>query len=152
MMGKIPLGRRNVLLLSLLALVLIGIPAAEALLSSSTTVHSTGSVKAIGVGVFQNSGCTQTLTSVDWGTLEPGTIKNVTIYVKNQGNAPVTLSLQTGNWNPTGASSYLTLGWNYGGASLAVNEVKAVVLSLTISSSITGITSFSFDITIAATG
>jgi len=151
-MGNIPLSRRNALLLSLLALFLIGIPAAEAVMSSYRTVHSTGSVKAIGVGVFQDSGCTQALTSVDWGTLEPGTVKNVTVYVKNTGNAPATLSLQTGNWSPAGANSYLTLGWNYGGAALAVNEVKTVVLSLQISASITGITGFSFDITIAATG
>ena len=146
------LGKRNALLLGLLALFLVGIPAADAVMSSQKTVHSTGSVKAVGVGVFQDSACTQALTSVDWGTLEPGTVKNVTIYVKNTGNAPAALSLQTGNWSPTGASSYLTLSWNYNNVALAVNEVRTVKLSLTISASITGITSFSFDITIAATG
>ena len=146
------LGKRNALLLGLLALFLIGIPAAEAVMSSYRTVHSTGSVKAIGVSVFQDSACTQALTSVDWGTLEPSSVKNVTIYVKNTGNAPTTLSLQTGNWSPAGASSYLTLSWNYNNVALTVNEVRMVKLSLSISASITGITGFSFDITIAATG
>ena len=146
------LSKRNALLLGLLALFLIGIPAAEAVMSSYRTVRSTGSVKAIGVSVFQDSACIQNLTSVDWGTLEPGSVKNVTIYVKNTGNAPTTLSLQTGNWSPAGASSYLTLSWNYNNVALTVNEVRMVKLSLSISASITGITGFNFDITIAATG
>lgn len=151
-MAKLLLDRRNVLLLSVLALFLIGIPTAEAVMSRDKTVHSTGSVKAVGVSIFQDSECTLALSSVDWGTLEPGAVKNVTLYVKNTGNAPATLTLQTGNWSPVGASSYLTLSWNYGGAALAANEVKAIVLSLNISPSITGITSYSFDITITATG
>jgi len=60
--------------------------------------------------------------------------------------------MTTSNWNPSSASSYMTLSWNYGGQTLAVNEVKQVKFTLAVSSSITGITSFSFDITIAANG
>ena len=148
----VTLGRRKALLLSLLALVLVGVPAVDAVMSSYRTIHNTGSMKAIGVGIFQDSGCTQALTTVDWGTLEPSSVKNVTMYVKNTGNAPGTLSLQTGNWSPADASSYLMLSWNYNNVALTVNEVRTVELTLSVSAGITGITGFSFDITIASNG
>jgi len=92
------------------------------------------------------------LTSVDWGVLEPKSVKNVTVYVKNTSNLPAALSLQTGNWSPTAAATYITLSWDYKDVVLGAGEVRTIKLSLSISTTITGITSFSFDITIAATG
>jgi hypothetical protein len=103
------------------------------------------------LGVYQDSGCTVALPSVSWGTLDPGTTATATIYLKNQGNVPVTLSISAGNWNPASASSYLTLTWNRSGYVLVVGASVQAVLSLAVSSSISGVTTFSFDITITAT-
>ena len=116
------------------------------------TISNVGSVQTIGVGVYSDPACANPVTSINWGTLEPGTNVNKTVYIRNEGNTAATLSMTTSNWNPSSASSYMTLSWNYGGQTLAVNEVKQVKFTLAVSSSITGITSFSFDITIAANG
>jgi hypothetical protein len=83
--------------------------------------------------------------------LDPGSTATATIYLKNEGNVPVTLSISAGNWNPASASSYFTLTWNRAGYVLAVGTSVPAVLSLAVSSSISGITTFSFDITITAT-
>ena len=42
------------------------------LLSVSQSVSSSGTVTAVNVGVYSDAACTQTLTSIDWGTISPG--------------------------------------------------------------------------------
>ncbi len=116
------------------------------------TVPSTGTVKAIGVGVYWDSGCTSQVTSIDWGTVEPGATKSVIVFIKNEGSAPATLSLETENWNPSTASSYISLSWDYAGTVVDVDDVVQVLLSLSVSDTIVGITSFSFDIVIIGSG
>jgi hypothetical protein len=116
------------------------------------TLHSTGTVKGIGVGIYWDSGCTSRVTSIDWGLAEPGTVQNKTAYIKNEGNANVTLTLQTSNWNPTIATTYISLGWTYSNQTILVNQVIQVILRLTITSNVTGITTFSFDIIVTAVG
>ena len=122
------------------------------LVQTSRTISNVGLMKGIGVGIYWNSACTNRTSSIDWGLLDPGSDKIVTVYVRNEGNAVVTLSKATQNWNPSTASSYITLNWNYAGQTLSVNQVLQIKLTLVVSSSISGITSFSFDITITATG
>jgi hypothetical protein len=122
------------------------------LVQTSRTVSSVGSVKGIGVGIYWNSACTNRTSSINWGLLEPGSNKTVAIYVRNEGNAVTTLSKAAQNWNPSAAPSYMTLNWNYAGQTLSVNQVLQVKLTLVVLPSIAGITSFSFDITITATG
>ena len=116
------------------------------------TLHSTGTVKGIGVGIYWDSGCTSRVTSIDWGLAEPGTVQNKTVYIKNEGNANVTLTLQTSNWSPTSAATYISLGWTYNNQTILVNQVIQVILRLTIASNVTGITTFSFDIMVTAVG
>jgi len=122
------------------------------LVQTSRTVSSAGSVKGIGVGIYWDYACTNRTSSINWGLLDPGSNKTVTVYVRNEGNAVATLSKATQNWNPSTASSYMPLNWNYNGQTLSVNQVLQTRLTLVVSPSISGITSFSFDITITATG
>ena len=133
------------LALSMLSPVMSAIQASKALSNS-------GSVKGVGVGVYWNQACTNATSSINWGNLDPGSNVNRTIYIRNEGNTAATLSMTTSNWNPATASSYMTLNWNYGGQTLSVNQVVQVKLTLSVPSSVTGITSFSFDITITASG
>jgi hypothetical protein len=121
-------------------------------LQTNTKISNQGALKAVGVGVYLDSGLTNKVSSIDWGILEPGLNVNKTVYIRNEGNAAAKLSLTTSNWNPSNASNYLTLTWNYGGQTLNVNEAIQVKLTLSASSSVTGITNFSFDITITASG
>jgi hypothetical protein len=121
------------------------------LLISSQTVPSNGTITAVNVGVYSDSGCTQNCTSIDWGTIAPGNSTTRTIYVKNTGTIPVTLSMTMGSWVPSNASSYLTLSWNRGGTVLIANQSISAVLTLSASSSAGNITSFSFNIIITGT-
>jgi len=119
---------------------------------TSRAIPNSGLVKGIGVGIYWNSACTNTTTSINWGLLEPGSNKTVTVYIRNEGNAVATLSMAAQNWNPTNTSTYLTLNWNYAGQTLSVGQILQVKLTLVISPNISGITNFSFDTTVSATG
>lgn len=114
------------------------------------TISNTGSITAIGVGIYWNQEGTNRVTSIDWGTLEPDSNKNVTVYIKNEENPAVTLSLNTSNWNPSNTSDYVSLTWDYGGQLINTEEIVQVTLMLSVSADIEGITTFSFDITIIA--
>lgn len=117
---------------------------------TNTKISNQGSLKTVGVGVYWDSGLTNRVSSIDWGLLEPGSNVNKTVYIRNEGNAAAVLSITTSNWSPSNASSYLNLKWDYSGQTINVNQVVNVKLTLSALSSINGITSFSFDITIVA--
>ena len=141
---------------TVLALAVMGlVVSAVGSLVVTRTVSNTGSIRvstpSAQLGIYSDSGCTTVLSSVSWGTLDPGSVATSTIYVKNEGNVPVTLSIQAANWNPASAQNYFILTWNRNSYVLAVGASVQAVLSLSVSSSISNITSFSFDISIIAT-
>jgi hypothetical protein len=142
-------GAAVALALYTLALSMLG-PIVSSALTNNRMISNTGSVKAIGVGVYGEQACTNPVYSINWGILEPGSSVDKTVYIRNEGNTAAKLSMTTSNWNPSNASNYITLTWNYGGQTINVNAVIQVKFTLTVSSSISGITNFSFDITITA--
>ncbi len=113
-------------------------------------IPNAGAIKSIGFGIYWNSACTNRATSITWGTIDPGSSKSVTVYVKNEGNAAATLTKTVKNWVPTAAASYLSMNWNYTNQLVGVNKVQPVKLTLSVASNITAIDSFSFDIVITA--
>lgn len=121
-------------------------------IQTRSKIGSDGTVKTIGVSAYSDAGCTNTLTSIDWGVLEPGENKNETCYVRNEGNSAVNLSLLTENWIPSNASDYIGLSWNYDGQSIDPGEAVEVTFTLVVSDSVSGITDFSFDIVIVGSG
>ncbi len=130
-----------------LSLVSQTFPAGQA----TTTLSSTGTIQiqtTAGIGVYSNGQGTTSLTSLSWGTLQPGGTQNVTCYIKNEGNTATTLSLETSNWNSTPAQDYLDLSWNYNGTPIDPDVVVQISLTLTVDSNIQGVSTFSFDITI----
>ena len=72
----------------------------------------------------------------------------ITCYVKNEGNTPTTLSLLVDNWSSTAAQNYISVSWNYNGASIEPSATVAVTMTLSVASNIQGVETFSFDITI----
>jgi uncharacterized repeat protein (TIGR01451 family) len=120
-------------------------------LVATRTISNSGSVTAVGVGVYSDSDCKTALTAISWGTVNPGDVKTYTVYVRNEGTVSVTLSMTVSNWNPSSASSYITLTWNKEKSTLTAGQVVSAVLTLSVSSSVSGVTSFSFDITITGT-
>jgi hypothetical protein len=121
------------------------------LLMSSQTLQSNGTVTAVNVGVYSDSGCTQNCTSIDWRTIAPGNSSTRTIYIKNIGTIPMTLSMTTGSWVPSNANTYISLSWNRGGTVLSAGQSISATLTLSASSSAGNITSFSFNMTITGT-
>ena len=125
---------------------------ASSAFSTSTIISTTGAVRAIGVGVYRDAGMTNRATTIDWGTLDPSTKKTVTLYIQNIGSAAITLTQSTSNWNPSSASAYITLTWDYNGQAINAAASLRVTLTLTISSNIIGVDNFNFDIVITGTG
>jgi hypothetical protein len=123
-----------------------------ALLTSETRVPSVGTVRTVGVEAFWDINCTSRVIEINWGIVEPGYHVNATIYLKNKGNTPITLSLHTENWTPSNASSYITLNWDYASQTVDAGAVIEINLTLAVSSNIAGITNFTFDILIIGTG
>ncbi len=122
-----------------------------AVLQANKTFSNTGAITTVNVGAFSDSGCTQVLSTVDWGTITPGTQASKTIYIKNTGTTMVSLNMTVNSWNPANASSYMTLTWNQEGTVLNVGNFVATVLTLTVSSGVSGITNFGFNATITGT-
>jgi len=109
-------------------------------------------MKAVDVEVYCDSGCTDTVSAINWKIFDPGDSVSKTIYVKNTGNTPLTLKMTCSGWNPPEARDHITLSGGKEGAVLSPDAVVAVVLTLSISLSISEITDFSSTITIEGTG
>jgi len=124
-----------------------------AAINVSQNVSSSGAIATSpNIGVYSDSACTTNMTSVNWGTIAAGGTATQAVYVKDTGTGAMTLSLAVSSWSPSGASTYITISWNKQGAQLSAGGSVAATLTLTVSSSITGITSFSNTITISGTG
>ena len=121
----------------------------EAAPLTNRALSSSGSIRALNVGVYLDYACSQSLGSIDWGDLSPGDTVNRTIHIKNTGNAPISLSMTTTGWNPTRANGPLALVWNRENTNLGTGEVTTATLSLAVSQSITDITTFSVQILIS---
>lgn len=123
-------------------------------LSTSTQMHSYGSIQiqTTGIAAYRDASCTIEASEVAWGILSPGSSGTNVFYIKNEGTTALNLFLDTANWSPTNAANYLTLSWNYDGQAVQPDQVIQVTLTLTVSQSISGIDNFSFDIVLTGTG
>jgi len=121
------------------------------LLSAVFPIDTAGVVASANIQVCWESECTNNVSSISWGTIDPGRSKNVTVYVKNTGTVPLTLSFNTTNWNPSAANAHISLSWGYDGSHVQPDQVLPVTLALVVSESAWGLTSFSFDIYITGT-
>ena len=117
---------------------------------SIKSVVYASSVNGIGVGIYCDQACTNRTPSLDWGAIEAGSNNTLTVFIKNEGNSPVSLWLETSNWAPSTAFGYMSLDWNYSGQVLRVDQVIPLELTLIVAPTISGITNFSFDTTITA--
>jgi len=143
--------QRKTLLIAvfLLAVLIVGV---YALLVATQNISNTATIKTVNVSTWQDNACTIPLTSWNWGMMEPGTSSQKTMYVKNDGNVPMTLNMTTSSWNPSNASTYITVTWNREGAVVPVGSNVQANVTLTISPTISGIPSFTFTMTITGTG
>jgi len=92
------------------------------------------------------------LTSIDWGSVYPSDSVLRTIYVKNIGNVPITLSMTTTAWNPAIAAGQINVTWDRESALLNAGQSISATLTLNVAQNVSGITSFSLNIIITGSG
>jgi hypothetical protein len=115
-------------------------------------VSNQGSIRrSEGIEIYSDKKGTNRINSIDWGTLNPGTTKTITIFVQNTGKDPITLSYYASNWNPTEIEKYLILNWDYNEQIIEFKEKIQITFSLTVSENIQTNTNFNFDIDIVKT-
>jgi len=122
-----------------------------AVLSNNQTVPLNGTLNAVNLSVYSDSSCTIPATSLNVGTLNPGGTATQTVYVKNTGNIAETLTMSTANWNPSNASTSLTLSWNRQSYVLPAGQNIQATLTLTAAANTGSLTSFSCDATLTGT-
>lgn len=132
----------------LILLLFFGVVGVGAVLNYVYRIQSAGTIKAVGIQIKDDNG--NVITKIDWGILNPASITTRNIYAVNNGTAPITLILTTENWNPPQAENYITLSWNYPGTPITAGQSYPIILTLTVSEDITGISNFSFDIVVIA--
>src|SRR3990170_3844661 len=121
-------------------------------LSINQSIPTSGTVSTVNVDVYSNSACTQQLTSISWGSVAPGASAARTVYVKNTGTNQITLTMTRTNWNPASANGPISVTWDKESTTLTANQIATATLTLSVSSSISGITTYSVDIVITGTG
>ena len=129
--------------------VVLGAAVTYAMMQRSYSVPTSGMVIGVNVGVFSDSACMQNLTSISWGSVYPGESVSRTVYVKNTGNAPITLSMATAGWNPAAANGPISIAWDREGVSLTSGQVVVAAITLSTSPSISGM---NFSVTMIITG
>ena len=131
---------------------IVGSAVTLAVLNVQRAIPSSGLVVAVNVGVYSDAACTLNLTSIDWGNVYPGGSVPKTIYVKNTGNAPITLSMTTASWNPTIAAGQINVAWDKENTILNAGQSTSATLTLSVSQNVSGVTSFSMNIIVSGSG
>ena len=143
--------RRLLTTVALTAIIITAIVTA-AIVYYSLRIRGYGKIKTVGVDAYADLECTKIVSEINWGTIPAGGSSQTTLYLKNTGNYPINMTINTENWSPAVAADYMALTWDYDGTELAPDEVRGVILTLAVDSNIAGITDFQFDIVIRASG
>ena len=123
---------------------ILGLIVMVAILIAQKILSSTGIIASNNIEVYAEPACTTKVTSLAWGIIFPATTYTKTIYVKNEGNVPVTLALVFSNYSPAEASTALQLSSDNDGIPIAASAVKKIVISL-LAPVKPGFSSFTFD-------
>jgi hypothetical protein len=92
--------RTVIIALSIAAMMMVA--GVLAIMTSSKTIPSSGSINAFKVGVYLDSGCNNAIDSIAFDTISPGYNTNETIFIRNDatsGGKSMSLSMTITNWN-----------------------------------------------------
>lgn len=137
--------------------VIVAVAAAIIIVSATilyfhVTVTSRGTIKVVGIEVYEDEALTTPLTEINWGVLAPSDIAYKDFWAFNNGTTPVTLNYTTDKWMPPLAETYLDLSWNYLNQTIEPSQSLALTFTMTVASDITDVTVFSHDIVIIGQG
>jgi hypothetical protein len=116
--------------------------------------NSVSSVSAVevtaGIGVYWDAGCTNAVDSINWGALSPGQSAEVVVYVQNEGDQSIFLTVTPTNYSPANAYDYLSFSWSCGDATIVPSGIVQVTTWLFVSPArapeTTGNFTFGFDV------
>lgn len=123
-----------IMIVSLIAIKLLNQPA----------LPSVAAVDGLRVGIYWDEECTREVQTIDWGLSQPGESETVSVFLKNEWNTPILLSLNTTDWAPTEAAGLISFNWDYNRQKLNIGDITPVTFILTVDIVTNGITSFSF--------
>jgi hypothetical protein len=144
----------NTVVLGLIMISCLVAGTAIGLLISEQVLTSSGNIVILNLSIktYSDSACTNQINTLSWGTLNQGSHKEITIYLKNSGNVPATLDCSFTGWNPSIASNYITISWNRNGSTIGPGEILSAKFSLDVSDNIVNVSTFSCTTTITGTG
>ena len=99
-----------------------------------------------GIGAYWDQTCTQKISSITWGTLSPGQVRSVVVYIRNEGVNITYLDITEANWIPANAGQYFSFKWDCAIAKLLSTKIVKITATLAVSPNIHGINTFSFDV------
>jgi hypothetical protein len=110
-----------------------------ALLTSTKTIPSSGTISAFKVGVYSDAECTIPLTAIAFGSVSPSYNTNQTMFIKNDspsGGKSLSLSMTIPNWNavctPLNTTyNVVTFVFNQTGTVLAPTNSVAANITMT---------------------
>ena len=108
-------------------------------------------ITSVNLGIYSDSACTKTKTTLNFETINPGTTTTQTIYIKNTGNVREKLTMTTNNWNPTNATTSLALTWNRQNTILKAGQSIQATITLTAASNTGSLRTFSCAVTLTGT-
>jgi hypothetical protein len=111
-------------------------------------IHSSATIRSQ-FAVFWDESCTQNVYAVSWGSLDPGSNKTVTVYIRNTSPSQAVLYLETRNWSPTEAETQISLGWTLQGSIISPNQTLRADLTLSVLGTV-NVSEFTFEIIISA--
>jgi hypothetical protein len=100
------------------------------LLVRQIMINNSGNVRAVDIGIFNDSACTIKTSHIDWGDISIEENGVILIYAKNTGNLPVDLSYIVTDYLPLEYESLLVLTWDYSGETLNAGQMVPVILTL----------------------
>lgn len=121
------------------------------LLSVSRDIENMAAMVTVDLEVYWDITATMRCERIDWGTLNPGEEKTITVFVKNTGGDAITGSFEVSGWDPPETGAYITLTWDFAATPLQPGRIRETHFTLTVSPDITGITNFYFTITVTGT-
>jgi len=136
--------KRAILLITIVVVITLIISSMVSIWLSEFTnlnVPSLGTIKTLGVEAYWDKDLENRTETISWGTIWPGTSKNVTLYIRSISNIETTLELRSANWTfrdsnneivagPSDSSSYMNLTWNYNGTIIRLGETVRVEMTL----------------------
>jgi hypothetical protein len=145
---------QNLPKVAVIALAIVGLcltVTTAAVLTVNQNVPLSGTISAVNLGVYTDSGCTHSATSLAAGAINPGDTTTQTVYIKNTGTVPETLTMTVNNWSPANADSSITLTWNRQNTVLDAGDSIQATLTIIVAANPGSLTTFSCDVTFTGT-